>query len=273
MSRKNLPWHLFLFPALLLFCVSLSAQQKGDTIITQIITFESPSTIQAIDTPKSYKKNSIGMGLLSWIEGYLPFYYERQIFKFLSLKVGAGLTFRSFTNDLGLMIWDDGKSSDYFTSYYSSRADIADHYANYTFRKASVGYYFAFAPKFYLHGKGMHGFNLYPMVEYKHFAFKAKLAQTDVSNYYSESDKNLPRSEQDLHEKMDCIDLTINVGGHFQRRNHVFFEWRVGAGMRKSYSTRLDVGMDENDNLVNIPRSYQKIKPVITTDIIVGGLF
>jgi hypothetical protein len=45
-------------------------------------------------------KNSASVGLLSWFNGYVPFYYERSLLSMLSVQVGAGLTVRSFGSDL-----------------------------------------------------------------------------------------------------------------------------------------------------------------------------
>lgn len=266
---------------LLLFFMAapvFSQTVKTDTVVTQIITFESSSTgYNPAKHKHAYKKNAVGISLLSWVQGYLPVYYERGLLPFLSVKAGVGLTFRSFTNDLGQVIWRDGKRSEYFDPYNGPYDDVTDSYERYSYRTGAVGYYFAFAPKFFVHSEGMHGFTVSPMIEYKHFASKAKRARTDVSTngYYAYSDSEIPRIPNSfMAESLNCIDFTVNIGGLYQVSKLFYIEWRLGAGIRKSYSKRLDVGINTTSELYqNVLRSYQSIKPFFGTDIIVGGLF
>lgn len=250
---------------------------KYDTTVTQIITFESSDISTTKPASESYKKNAVGMPLLSWVQGYLPVYYERHLTNFMSVRVGAGLTFRSFTNDLGMLIWKDGRVSDYFDEYDTpGEVDIQDTYESYKFRTPGVGYYLSVAPKFYVHNEGMNGFTVYPSLEYKHFGFKSKLARTDVStNYMSTYDTEVPRQKKKfMKEANRCLDFTINLGGLYQKDNKFYIEWRIGAGIRKQWGTRLDVGHNTvTDRLVNIERDYSRLKPVFATDIIIGGLF
>lgn len=267
----------YLVIALLFAFVQANGQNvKYDTTVTQIITFES-SEINTTKPFTGYKKNAVGMPILSWVQGYLPVYYERQLTKFLSIKAGVGLTFRSFTNDLGMLIWKDGKNSDYFDEYETpNENDISDTYESYKFRKPGVGYYVSIAPKFYVHNEGMNGFCVYPSLEYKHFGFKAQFARTDVStNNVTTYDTELPRQKNKfMNEANKCLDFTLNIGGLYQKDGKFYIEWRLGAGLRKQWSTRLDVG--ENtliDRFVNIERKYSRLKPVFVTDIIIGGLF
>ncbi len=264
---------------LILLTISVSSIAQTittDTVITQIITFESTSN-NPIHNKLTYKKNSVGMSLLSWVQGYLPVYYERNLLPFLSIKAGVGITFRSFTNDLGQVIWNDGKRSEFFDSYNGPYQDVKDSYEHYTYRLGGVGYYFAFAPKFYVHSEGMNGFTVSPMIEFKHFASKAKTARTDidVTNNYAYTDNDLPRTPVGFQkETLNCIDFTVNIGGHYQTSKVFFIEWRLGAGVRKSYANRLDVGINTlTDRYQNEARRYQSVKPFFATDIILGGLF
>ncbi len=270
---------LTLFLCFLLAAEKAKAQTvKYDTTVTQIITFESTDNNPSVKLKSEYKKNAIGIPILSWVQGYLPVYYERHLTDFMSIKAGIGISFRSFTNDLGMVIWNDGKTSGYFDEYDTpGESDIADTYESYKFRKPGVGFYASIAPKFYIHTEGMNGFSVYPSLEYKHFSFKTQLARTDVStnglSYYD--DKALPRQKNTFqNENNRCLDFTVNIGGLYQTNNYFFVEWRLGAGVRKHWSKRLDVGANQiTDRLVNVERNYSRIKPVFVTDIILGGLF
>lgn len=262
-----------------------------DTIVVQTITFESTDVTGKVKQLNAPVKNSVGMGILSWANGYLPVYYERYILDFMSIKVGAGLTFRSFCNDLGQLIWNDGRASNTFGSYSYNGSNVYDSYYRYSYRKGGVGYYIAFAPKFYPRSVAMDGFNIYPMLEFKQYNYSARKALTNVTVQsvnssdadYDYSGSSIPRQAVYSHKEYDrCLDFTVNIGGHHQTSKSFFIEWRIGAGIRKNWSSRLDVGYEQigssssyydNYQYRNATYTYSKIKPVVGFDIVLGGLF
>lgn len=280
-----------LFAALLVNMASAWAQKiTTDTVVIQTITFESTDVTGKIKTLYAPVKNSVGLGILSWANGYLPVYYEHHIFDFMSIKVGAGITFRSFCNDLGQLIWNDGSRSLYFNNYPGSLGrNVQESYARYSYRKAGVGYYLAFAPKFYPRSTALDGFNIFPMLEFKQYNYRARMAETSVIvETPAESDRSddysvgqLPRQIAYNQKEYDrCLDFTVNIGGHYQTSKVFFVEWRIGAGIRKNWSSRLDVGYKEvpgpnysNYRYINATSTYSKVKPVVGFDIILGGLF
>src|SRR4051812_15433147 len=109
-----------------------------DTMAQKMITFDDhPSSSPASRSKKSRKKddgkNALAIGIGSALNGYMPLYYERAIGQSFTLQAGAGITFRSYLNDLAMiMVYEDGVSSDYFDNY--GVTDIDDNYASYKYR-------------------------------------------------------------------------------------------------------------------------------------------
>lgn len=247
---------------------------------TQIITFETQEVSSKTTSSGADKKNSLGVGLLSWINGYVPIYFERELTPFLSIQTGVGATFRSFTNDLDQLIWNDGNTSGKFDEYYpyiglQQYSDVTDSYANYKYRKAGAGVYASFAPKFYPGSNGIDGFSIYPMLEYKLFTSKARLANTSASpNYVASQDVDVYRTNSYQKESFQVLDFTINIGGLYQTSNNFFVEWRFGAGLRDTWGSMLDIGYNNFSNKYeNNVRKYSRLKPVVAFDFVVGGLF
>lgn len=249
----------------------------------KMITFDSRSSSSSNSNyrrsrPQDDGKNSITMGVGSMLNGYIPFYYERTLLPMLTIQVGAGFTFRSFPNDLGMAIYDDGQNSDHFRGGYLY--DISDKYSSYKYRKSSVGQYFSIAPKVYFGESALNGAYIGPMLEYKRFRYKAKLADVTVdARSYSYSDDNVPRSAETMNERMNCLDYTFNVGGHFQAGGHLAIGWNVGIGGRTLDAERLDIGIIESrtgsgqSSFSNVTRSFSATRPLFVFNFTMGGWF
>jgi hypothetical protein len=256
-----------LFAVLIIASLSASAQKT--------ITFEARPKKSESKHKLGEGKNSITMGLGSFFGGYTPIYYERAIINFLTLSVGAGVTHRSYFNDLGLAIWDEGQNSEDF----SSSEDIADNYASYKFRVCKPGAYFSLAPKIYPRSAALDGGYFGPMIEYKQFLYNVRVAdlQQRPNGSYGDEDSDIPRAGNTLQESMTCLDLTMNCGGHFQLKNHLAIGWSFGFGVRRRTSDRLDLGIrydaGNNPYYVNNLRSYTTSKPILAFNFTVGGWF
>lgn len=249
----------------------------------KMITFDSRSSSSGNSNYKRSRrqddgKNSITMGVGSMLNGYIPFYYERTLLPMLTIQVGAGFTFRSFPNDLGMAIYDDGATSDYFRGGY--RYDVSDKYSSYKYRKASIGQYFSIAPKVYFGESALNGAYIGPMLEYKRFRYKAQLADVTVDpGSYSHSDDQVQRSTQTMNERMDCLDYTFNIGGHFQAAGHLAIGWNVGIGGRTLNAERLDIGVVDSpspggrSNFANEIRTFSATRPLFVFNFTIGGWF
>lgn len=264
---------------LVLFCLtffikSYAQKIKVDTVITQIITFESENRKDAPNLNNVLKKNSVGVGMASWLCGYTPVYYERQIVGFLSIQAGVGITYRSFYNDLEQLIWQDGRKSDnyYSSSYGSYITDIDELYYSYKYRKSIPGVYLSLAPKFYPAANGIDGFTVYPMIEYKLYNYKNRLPTSYSYDAYDEND--VQRSSNFIYEQNHCLDFSLNVGGHYQINSKVYIGWRTGAGVRQIWDNRLDIGYNSfNNNILYTTQKVSRLKPFFGFDVTLGGLF
>lgn len=253
----------------------------ADAGAQKMITFESRSVSSHSRRGRSRHddgKNSLTMGIASMFNGYIPFYYERTLLPMLTVQVGAGITFRSYLNDFGMLLYDDGNNTDFFKG--ANRSDISDRYYSYKYRKTSLGQYFSIAPKVYFRESALNGAYIGPMLEYKNFRYKAQLADVtvDPDNYYhSSDDRDLPRASQTMDEQMKCLDVTFNIGGHFQASGNLAVGWNVGIGARNISSERLDVGRITDvmgaDHFANVARKYTATRPLFVFNFTMGGWF
>lgn len=253
---------IFLLLAVSAVCKSSSAQQ--------IITFENSKKSSKQREVEEIKR-SVSVGLLSPFSGYLPFYYEQRLTDFLSIQAGAGVTFRSYMNDFGMMIWNDGKSDD------GGYGDVEDQYYHYKYRKASLGYYFSLSPKIYYTDDCMDGFYIAPSFEWKFYRYKAQLADETVPGAYVDDDRDLPRIDDVMKENMNCFDVTLKIGEHYESKKNVIIGWSLGAGIRKISGTRLNVYTEDDGTGTYYYRNGENkldgVRPYFTFNFTIGGCF
>jgi len=178
---------IFLIMALCIQChySFVQAQDDNTPIVIELNTpDELKSTTSSPTTKKkSYlkktDKNIIKTGLLSFIYGEIPFYYERYIKDFFTIEIGAGLTTRSFYADLDYIIqhgstYYRATSSDYgvYNWVGENEYDEPENYHDYQYRKSSIGPYISITPKFYFGGDAPEGVYLAPHFSYSINYFK-----------------------------------------------------------------------------------------------------
>lgn len=241
------------------------------------ITFEShPGTGNHKSFTPGPGDQSVSVGLLSWFNGYVPFYYERALFDMLSLQAGVGLTTRSFGGDLGFAMEEFGQTSSNYNG--ENMYDVTDDYTHYQFRNAKPGLYLSFAPKIYYDNEVMDGFWLSPMIEYKNFRYDAQKAdETAAVVYNTDDDRLIPHSTEVMKEHVNCLDLSLNWGASYEMRNHVTIGWSTGLGVRTAQGERLDIGVYDDRagvaHYVNKIAPYEKTKPFFSFNLIIGGWF
>ena len=263
-------YNVIVFFLILSIPFNLLSQKKETSY--QTITFGT-QTIDSTFKKEAYKprKNFIQIGLISGLSGFTPINYERELTSFMSFQIGVGITYRSIYNDFLQYAWEDGEYSDF---YSQANNDIADIYNNYKYRKSILGGMISIAPKFYPFGDGVHGISLYPMLEYKIYNYKTKLP-TAVQNFGSilADERDVERSANNYSENNHCIDFSLNFGGHFPIKERIFIEWRIGAGYRREYNRRLDIGYDFQNAISYRTRNYENNRPYGLIDIFIGGAF
>lgn len=221
--------------------------------------------------------NSVSVGVLSWFNGYVPFYYERRFMDMLSVQAGAGFTMRSFGGDLSYALESFGDNDKNFSGEYMY--DVADDYTHYQYRNAKPGLYLSLAPKVYYQNECMDGMWLAPMIEYKNFRFDAQKAdETAPVNQNTQGDDRLiPHTTDVMKEYINCMDFSLNWGASYQKRNHFTIGWSIGFGIRTSKGERLDIGVYNEptgvEHYVNKIAQYDKTKPFLSFNLTLGGWF
>jgi hypothetical protein len=253
----------------------------------QTITFDSDNPGYKKKKKKEVKANSATIGIISAFNGFIPVYLERKVADFMSVQVGAGLTFRSISNDMGQILNEDGTNSEYTDAHSvivgtTSIYDVEDSYESYKYRNARPGYCFSVAPRIYFGNNVMDGFFLAPEFSYKMYRYSAQLADGSVpivGSYPSYGDDSeVPRSSKKMNEYMACMDYTLSIGGHYQRSNKMAVAWSLNAGVRRFQAQRLDVYLEYDSStstsiLKNMGREYDGLRPLIMFNLAIGGCF
>ncbi len=243
------------------------------------ITFESSnySSHSRSRRDANNAKNSLTIGVISWLNGYVPVHYERAVTKFLSVQVGAGITFHSYGNDFGELFYDEGQKDVLFNNS-DGYTDIGDNYYNYKHRKSKLGYYLSFSPRIYFRDNIMNGFTLAPLLEYKRFNYSAQMADITPGTYPETDEDAVPHSGSYMKEHTNCLDVMLSVGGHYQGGSHLAMAWCIGFGIRNMSASRLDLGyytdpIAAQQYYVNRERDFKTVRPLVTFDYRIGGWF
>jgi hypothetical protein len=222
-------------------------------------------------------KNVVTLGVLSFVDGYIPVNYERKINKHFAIRVGVGITFRSVFYPYFSGGNEEGGGSDVFPAeqFYqmdSVIVDVPDHYDDYGHRKAKLGYYFSLAPKLYFKKGASRGFFISPAFEYKQYNFEARQPnEIQTARYITYSDAY-------TKEYMKCMDVTFTFGKTNPMPNHFAIAWSLGFGARFLNTQRLDAGAIRNEygytyRSLNAVHQYKMVKPLFTFNITIGGWF
>jgi len=232
---------------------------RHDKGTTEVIVFSSDKNkcrnVSGFGSTKTgHDNNIVKVGLLYWVNGVIPVYYERKLTPWLTVQGGVGLTTRDFIADLmNEIIYTAGDGSSYNT-YYS-----------YQHRKALVGYYLSAQPKFYLNNDAMDGFYISPWLEFKHYAFKANMVDpTQPDLVY------LNNAYQNEHR--NCLDFTINCGWQWMY-NPLTIEFNLGAGFRRYWESRLDIEQGNTGYYTNGLNTFNGYRPEFNIDFNFGGFF
>lgn len=219
---------------IVLFIQNLSYAQTNDDVL--ILKLDAPS-----DEERPKKKNTshlrkadkniIKIGLLSFIYGEIPLYYERYIRDFFSIQIGVGVTTRSFYSDLDYIVQFGRKyyyatSSNYGVYNWTGpdEYDKPEFYHDYTYRKSAIGPYFSVTPKFYFRN-ALAGIYLGPHFSYSTQYYKIPNVNeqgdwSQENGIFRESIKNkyvgLIFGGQMVGEKI-TLDMFLSAGYNFMQ--------------------------------------------------------
>ncbi len=255
---------IFTAMAIMFFAGDIKAQTiRVDTTrheqgSTEVIVFSRDASRTKLS--KAEKANNIvKIGLTTWVSGVIPFYYERKIFPWLSVQGGVGLTTRDFVADvINIIFVDEPNYSPYYT---------------YNERKALVGYYLSFQPKFYVKKEALGSFWLSPMIEFKRYNFKANEVDEFNSNLNTGGPSYLPNTY--MMEHRNAVDFTLNLGWQWMF-DPLIVEFSMGAGFRRFWEQRLDiqsVSYSTGQIYVNEARYYGNFRPELNLSLNFGGFF
>ncbi len=217
---------------------------------------------------RSKEQNIIKIAPLSFISGYIPVYFEREINSFFSIQAGLGVTTRNYlkewVNNLDLDDNEDVKNTwnapgnEGNTSYYS-----ATDYSN---RKSSLGYYFSIQPRIYFGNEGMEGSFL--GVSYDRSRYNA--TSNKIINGLVTADGQPVFSSETFKENETISDISANFGTQ-SLYDRIAVEYTVGLALRTITGRRYAY---TNDNLtgqyVDGYSDTKKTTPALTFSIKVG---
>lgn len=227
--KKILIWIVFA-----LFTSSIYSQQ--DSI--------SNSTIIFLGKDKNFSKNlynssAVKLGVIDMISGLYGLHYEREWSSIFSTQIGGGFTGRNFTQ--GLLEFEE--ETEESNNTVPGGVDILDSYYNYDNRSTSIGYFFAFEPRFYPREDGFDGTYISFAVSYRRYNYKADNVESETTEYHFV--KVYPLSE---HENQ--IITTIGFGQQVTGTKSII-GYDINIGIRNISGLRRDLWMvpDQNGNL------------------------
>ena len=128
-------------------------------------------------TKHSAELNIIKISPLSFISGFVPVYYERELNSFLSIQVGAGITTRNYVKGWFNNIGDEEDFNQGETTWSApgneGNSNQLDPY-DYATRKPDIGYCFSIQPRIYFESEGMDGSFIGISYDYYHYANSQK---------------------------------------------------------------------------------------------------
>jgi len=222
---------------------------------------------EEMDLPKPkvvHDNNVLKGGLLYFVSGCIPVYYERRVLPWLSIEAGVGLTTRDFIADGANIVINGNNDNEGLNPYY-----------RYNARKPLVGEYASIQPKFYIRNNAMEGFWLGPVIEFKRFNYKANLAAVNTLPDDNGNPVYMPNVYQ--KEYRNALDFTFNVGWQF-KYNTLCLEYLMGAGFRRFWEQRSDVenagGLTPGPPyFTNGLRTYNGYRPEFNMELNFGGFF
>ncbi len=250
---------------ILLAAIFISA---GSAIAQDTVYFANPSAVKGLQKKGSKEQNIIKIAPLSFISGYIPLYFEREINSFFSLQAGAGVTTRNYlkewVNNLDLDDKEEVKNTwnapgnDGNSSYYPA--------TDYTNRKSSLGYYFSIQPRIYFGNEGMEGSFLGISYDRSRYNYSSK----KIVNGSSSSNGDPVFTSETFKEYETVSDISANFGTQ-SLYDRIAVEYTVGVALRTITGRRYAY---TNDNLtgqyVDGYSDTKKTTPALTFSIKVG---
>lgn len=174
-------------------------------------------------------QNIIKTAPLSFILGYFPVFYEREVTDWLGIQAGAGLTFKPAISSI---------QSEFYNEFGDCEGEDCGNYFDYSYRKGKIGYLLALSPRLYFSSDGLDGSYIAP--EIRLYQRKSEAQRPDPSNPYE-----LVRLEDEFDEEsIRFTDLMMHFGWQTLYPN-LTLDLSVGLGVRKIKGTWQAVYQDD----------------------------
>ncbi len=243
------------------FCFNVSAQ---DTVYFA----KKKTTSYGKDMKRSSEANIIKFAPLSFISGYIPLYYEREITPFFSVQAGAGITTRNYLKEWANNFDFSDNQNEKNTWNAPGNEGNGNAYSmnDYTNRQSSLGYYFSVQPRIYFENEGMEG--SFIGISYDHFRYN--MTSDKIKNGTSSS-TGYPIFTNDSYKEFDNItDISANFGSQ-ALYDHISLEYTVGIALRNVTGTRYAYTNDYNTGqYIDGFSTIKKTTPAFTFSIKVG---
>lgn len=245
---------------------------KKFILFTLLVCFY--STVSAQDTVYFTKNNSYGntakknkhsaelniikISPLSFLSGFVPVYYERELNSFLSIQVGAGITTRNYVKGWFNNVGDEDNFNQGETQWAApgneGNSNQLDPY-NYTNRKPVIGFCFSVQPRIYFESEGMDGSFIGISYDYYHYANNQKLIVPGPGN--GNGSPMFSSSTFKEYEKFSDISAYFGTQTLYDR---IALEYSLGVGLRNikaqqyAYTTDFATG-DYIDGIMNTKKT------------------
>ncbi|MBL0146757.1 MAG: DUF3575 domain-containing protein [Chitinophagaceae bacterium] len=220
--------------------ISLHAQ---DTVYFQ----RNPSKTVKGKKRGSSEANIIKLSPISFLAGFVPVYYERELNSTFSIQVGVGFTTKNYlkdwvqkasetNNDIESTTWSDGTVNTY-QDYAAS--------GNYKNIKPAIGFYVSAEPRVYFANEGLDGSFIglsYSIANYKSNANKVKTGPTTTFEPVF--------TNSSFAEKENISDLLVTYG-YQTLYDKVSLEYNMGLGLRTITGTKYAFGYDASNNFID----------------------
>lgn len=233
------------------------------------VYFQRQSSPKASQGKGSSQKNIIKVSPLSFIAGFVPVYFERELSPTFSIQLGAGITTKNYLKDwtrqadegseeVTTTTWSDGTEDTYI--------DYSD-YSNYKKRKSAMGYFVAVEPRIYFENEGLEGSFIGLSFSRANYKFNQQKIQTGPSIL---SDPVFLSSTFAEYENVTDILATY---GYQTLYDKVSLEYNIGLGLRKLNGKRYAYGQNNTGDYIDGVSTIDKTKLGFNLSIKIGYHF
>jgi hypothetical protein len=258
---KNLTVALLIAAVCCAYTADAQNPKKKPKSDVEVINFGDESD-DAKKEESAYKGMIIKTSPTAFIFGRQPFEFEKEIKDYLSLQVGAGVTFLPLYAGYDDLLAELRDESD--ESYVSPQwdQDEPDDYNDYTYRTGKLGLQFSLSPRLFFESDGYEGMYIAPVLRYSTQNFEVQKVR--------EGESTIIRNPNDLQkESIKNTDILVHWGSQ-SLYPKLTLEWFIGGGIRLRNNTRQDVGYNLATLSGNAERNFKDKRFRLEAGIRVG---